>query len=161
MGVGYIGIALKPLENSETDLRMCLPHKRPSVRLGAWSWRKFTHRLAVVLTQSLVCTLPVVGALVALLAWKPLSPYGELSSSPLCTRVFKCSLVLKSCQIGAFWVSSVLFFVLPSLLSGRKPAHGFTIQVYFTLILSFDCALNFIPWNHNVAWIISHLRTQI
>ena len=99
----------------------------------------------MVLTQSLVCTLPVVGALVALLAWKPLSQYGELSSSPLCTKTFKYSLVLKPCQIGALWVSSILFFVLPSLLSGRKPAHGFTIQVYFTLILSFDCALNFIP----------------
>lgn len=33
MGIGYIGRALKPLENLETDLRMCLAHMRPP-----WGW---------------------------------------------------------------------------------------------------------------------------
>lgn len=75
----------------------------------------------MVLTQSLVRTLPVVGAVVELLAWKPLSPYGELSSSPLCTRVFKCSLVLRPCQIGAFRVSKYFVFCF-AISAFRKEA---------------------------------------
>lgn len=109
-GIGYIVIALNPLENLETDFRMCLPRKRPSTWPGVWNGREFTHRLTMVLTGTLVYILLVLYVPVALLAWKPLFQRRTVFFPLLCQS-----------QRGAFWVSSSFLFFHPYFQEGSQP----------------------------------------
>lgn len=147
MGIGCIVRALNPLKHLETDLRMCLPWKRPSTWLGVWR-REFTHRLTMVLTGSLVYILLVLCVPVVLPAWKPLCQCRPVFFPLLCQS-----------QRGAFRVSSSFFcFSTPAF---RKEANlWFHSSGIIYIILSFDYALNFIPWNCNMAWVLSHLRAK-
>lgn len=158
-GIGHIMITLNSLKNLGTGLRMCLAHKKPSTVAGYRELKRIHPQAHCGFNQEsclyLACGLCPRGT--SCMEYTIHIPLGKSCHFPSLHQSLQ---ILTLRQIGASWVSSSFCFCFTASTFRKESSPWFHNSGIIYIVSAFDYALNFIPWNCNTLWVVSHLITK-